>query len=171
MKKKFANELSEGKNEYTHKRVDEDYFKGYVTLVKIKEVTQPWIVRDGKRGDCILDENYEWLRIYPDDLKYVITAMFDDKKQIVEWYFDMIADSGCEKGVPYMMDLYLDLVIKKDGTQIILDENELEAAYISKDITQKEFDLAYITLKEVQNKYGKNLEELNELTNRLYSIF
>lgn len=38
MKRKFANEIKTGKNEYYQKRIDEDYFKGYIKIILIKGV-------------------------------------------------------------------------------------------------------------------------------------
>ncbi len=35
----------------------------------MKNVKKPWIVKDDELEDCILDENYEWLEIYPDNEK------------------------------------------------------------------------------------------------------
>ena len=168
MKKRFANEINEGNNEYYQKRIEEEYFQGYVCLVKIKNVKKPWIITDGDYKACILDENYEWLEIYLDNKKYAITVMFDDKKNLIEWYFDMIKTSGIENEIPYIEDLYLDLVIRPNGEQIVLDEDELEDALNKKDISKEDFDIAYETLNELRNKYINNLESLIDLTNKLY---
>ena len=94
MKRKFANKIKTGKNEYYIKRIDKDYFKGYICLVKLKNIKEPWIIEDEDDTGSILDENYEWLEIYPDKEKYAITVMFDDRKNLIEWYFDMIKTRG-----------------------------------------------------------------------------
>ena len=107
MKKRFANAVKEGINEYYIKRVEEKYFNGYICLVKMKNVKKPWIVKDDELEDCILDENYEWLEIYPDNEKYAITAMFDDNNNLIEWYFDISKNVGIENGIPYEDDLYI----------------------------------------------------------------
>lgn len=168
MKKRFANAVKEGINEYYIKRVEEKYFNGYICLVKMKNVKKPWIVKDDKLEDCILDENYEWLEIYPDNEKYAITAMFDDNNNLIEWYFDMIKTNGVENGVPYIYDLYLDLVIKSNGKEVVLDEDELKEALNNRDISKDDFNMAYKTMKKIQDKYRNNLGELIELTNKLY---
>lgn len=95
--------------------------------------------------------------------------MFDDRNNLIEWYFDMIKTSGIKNGIPYIDDLYLDLVIRNNGNQRILDEDELEDALKKGDITKEDFDMAYRTMKEIQEKYGNNLEQLNELTYTLYN--
>ena len=107
MKKRFANAVKEGIADYYIKRVEEKYFNGYICLVKMKNVKKPWIVKDDELEDCILDENYEWLEIYPDNEKYAITAMFDDNNNLIEWYFDIIKTNGVENGVPYIYDLFV----------------------------------------------------------------
>ena len=160
--------VKEGINEYYIKRVEEKYFNGYICLVKMKNVKKPWIVKDDELEDCILDENYEWLEIYPDNEKYAITAMFDDNNNLIEWYFDMIKTNGVENGVPYIYDLYLDLVIKSNGKEVVLDEDELKEALNNRDISKNDFNMAYKTMKKIQDKYRNNLRELIELTNKLY---
>lgn len=171
MKKRFANTLPGRDNGYQQKRVDTDYFNGYVALVKIKGIDEPWIIHDEDYTGCILDENYQWLEIYPDDEKYAISVALDDKSNVVEWYFDMIKDSGVENGIPYINDLYLDLVIRANGNQVVLDENELKDALDQKDITEKDFNMAYETLETIKDKYGKNLNDLINLTDKLYKMF
>ena len=118
-----------------------------------------------------MDDNYEWLEIYPDDEKYAITVMFDDKKNLVEWYFDTIKRSGIENDIPYIDALYLDLVIRRNGNQIVLDEDELKEALEANDITKEYFEMEYKTVNELEEKYSNNLDELFELTNKLYDKF
>ena len=50
MKRRYANKV---KGEYIQKRIDEEFFKGYVAFVKIKDVQNPLIVNDGKKDVCI----------------------------------------------------------------------------------------------------------------------
>ena len=61
------------------------------------------------------------------------------------------------------------MVIRNNGSQRVLDENELEDALNKGDITKEDLDMAYSTMKEIQEKYGNNLEKLNELTYTLYN--
>lgn len=84
MKRRYA-KSSDG--DYLQKRVDEDYFKGYVCNVKLKDVTEPLIVNNGISEVCIKDKNYEWFLVYPDEANYAITIMFDDKKRVNRMVF------------------------------------------------------------------------------------
>ena len=80
----------------------------------------------------------------------------------------MIKTNGVENGVPYIYDLYLDLVIKSNGKEVVLDEDELKEALNNRDISKNDFNMAYKTMKKIQDKYRNNLGELIELTNKLY---
>lgn len=171
MKKRFANEVNNGLNEYSQIRVDDEFFNGYVCLVKIKNVDKPWIIHDDDYTGCILDENYEWLEIYPDNEKYAITVMYDDKKNLVEWYFDMTKENGIENNIPYIDDLYLDLVIRSNGNYIVLDEDELKEALDTHDITNDDYNMAYDTLEKLKSEYVNDVDKLKDLTNKLYSKF
>ena len=68
----------------------------------------------------------------------------------------------------YIYDLYLDLVIKSNGKEVVLDEDELKEALNNRDISKDDFNMAYKTMKKIQDKYRNNLGELIELTNKLY---
>lgn len=171
MKKKIANVLKNGNNNFSNKRIDEDYFNGFVSLLKLKDIEKPWIINDFGKEECIFNNNFEWLEIYPDNEKYAITAMFDDKSNLIEWYFDMIKDSGVENGVPYIYDLYLDYVIKADGREVVLDEDELQAALDNMEITKEDYNMAYKTMELVKSKYKANLNDLKDLTSKLYQKF
>ncbi len=168
MKRRFANTVE---GDYFQERIEEDFFKGYACYVKIKNVKKPLIVNNGKTEICIKNENYEWFEVYPDNGKYAITIMFDENKNLIEWYFDIAKNVGVENGIPYEDDLYLDMIITPNGEKIIIDENELIEAFNKGDITKEDFDSAYQTLSNLENKYVNNLDELVDFTNYLCGIF
>lgn len=168
MKRRYANEVE---GEYTQKRIDEEYFKGYVCNVKVKDVSKPLIVNNGISEICIKDNNYEWLEVYPDNSNYAITIMFDDNSNLIEWYFDIAKEIGIENDIPYEDDLYLDMIIMPDGKKLVLDEEELIDAFNNAEIMQSDVDLAYQTLKKIENMYVSNLDNLINLTNKFCDIF
>ncbi len=168
MKRRYANEV---KGDYLQERIEYNDFKGYVCFIKLKNVEKPLIVYNGKEYNCIKDENYEWLEIYPDNEKYALTIMFDNNQNIIEWYFDISQKTGIENGIPFEDDLYLDMIITPKGEEIILDEDELIEALNNGDITKEDFDSAYQTLNYLENKYVNNFEELKNFTNYLYNKF
>ena len=95
---------------------------------------------------------------------------YDQNKKLVEFYFDMVAGSGIENGVPYILDIYLDLVITGKNSKYVLDEDELQEGLEQNIISQVEYDEAYNTLDMLMKKYETN-EELDKLKNVMQNYF
>lgn len=166
MKRRFANSMS---GIYTQKRVDEDFFNGYLCKINVK-VDKPIIVNNSIENICVSDNNYEWILVYPDKEKYAITIMFDEKGNIIQWYFDIAKETGIENGVPYEDDLYLDFIISSKLQKIVMDEDELKEAFNQKIITKKDLNLAYKTLEKLDKVYASNINYLIEFTNSLCKL-
>lgn len=170
LKKRFADGRNKSSDilekDYRNMRIDNEEFNGNVSLLDIKKVRKEWRVDEENR--CILANNYKWLEIYPDGRNYCITVMYDEKDNVVEWYFDIAREIGVENGVPYEDDLYLDVVIVPDGRIHLLDEDELNEAYKKYEINQKEFEMAYKVANEIMEKYRtkENIEKLKEFSNK-----
>lgn len=137
----------------------------------MKDVAEPFMVHAGDATICIIDENYVWIELYPDDETYAITIKYDDKDNLIEWYFDVAKEVGIENGIPYEDDLYLDLLILPGGSSMILDEDELEAALRNGFVTKEDYDLAYGTLHKLQSLYAENFRSLEELTTKIRNEF
>ena len=165
--RRYAYEYSD---DYRQIRLDNDIFKGYVCLLKFHNVEKPLIVYNGKDNICIKDNGYEYIEIYPDDCKYVITVIYDNKKNLIEWYFDISKKIGVENEIPYEDDLYLDMVITPDGNKFVIDEDELSEARNSGLITDDDVNSAYEILKIIEEEYGNNIQKLIELTNYLSNV-
>lgn len=165
LKKRYADGRNKAnhilESDFKNIRVDNEEFKGNISLLAIKKVRKEWRIDVEKR--CILANNYNWLEIYPDGKQYCITTMFDEKDNIAEWYFDIAREIGEEDGIPYEDDLYLDVVVVPDGRIHILDEDELKDAYNRKEVTKKEYDMAYQVANEIIEKC-KNKKTLDKLT-------
>lgn len=168
MKRRYANKV---KGEYSQKRIDEEFFKGYVAFVKIKDVQNPLIVNDGEKDVCIKDNDYEWIEVYPDNEHYVITIMFDNNDNLIQWYFDIAKEIGIENNIPYEDDLYVDIVITPNGRKEILDEEELMDALNKNEITQEDVELVYETVKLIEDKFVNNFSYLTDLTDKFLKMF
>ena len=102
---------------------------------------------DGKEL-CIAGNQYTWIQYFIDEKNFAITAMLDDQKELVQYYIDVAKDYEIdERGLPYFDDLYLDVVLLPNGKIYVLDEDELEDAYKSGDVTKEEYELAWYTTK------------------------
>lgn len=171
LKKRYADGANKKdilEKEYKNIRVDNEIFNGNISLLTIKKVRNEWYVDEENR--CILANNYKWLEIYPDNKNYCITAIYDDKRKIKEWYFDIASNIGETNGIPYEDDLYLDVVIVSDGRINILDEDELKSALDRMEISIEKYDMAHKTADRIVQYYGKNLEKLKKFTDKYLKI-
>lgn len=92
--------------------------------------------------------------------------MYNERNEIIEWYFDIAKKIGKENGIPYEDDLYLDILVRTDGDVILLDEEELIDALKRKEITKKDFDEANKLANDLMNKVKGKEKELKQFTDR-----
>ena len=170
MKRRFAYSKDD-KNDVVLKRIDKDYFNGYVCIINFNKVDKPIKVKVQDREYYIKNDNYIWYEIYPDNANYALTIMYDENNNLVQWYFDVSKKIGVENDIPYEDDLYLDLVINPMGESTVLDEDELKEALDTKDITHDDYVLAYKTIDMLQREYVDNFDYLVALTERIKSEF
>jgi len=153
MKRKFSDRANWRRiisKHFTSKFVDKPEFTGFVTLYTIERLRDPlWKEYDGKKL-CLADAGYSWLQYFPQNENFIVTAMFDDKQRIVQWYIDICKSQGVtEQGVPWFDDLFLDIVVLPTGAVYLMDEDELDDALIDGDITQEDYELATDTARQL----------------------
>ncbi|HHT7188733.1 TPA: DUF402 domain-containing protein [Bacillus cereus] len=130
--------------DYIVKKVED----GMLGILDIKKVREPSYKEYDKEEVCIADDKYTWMQYFVDGKNFAITAMLDDRKNLVQYYIDVAKKYAIDnRGLPYFDDLYLDVVLLPNGKVYILDEDELEDAYKSGDLTKKEYELAWYTTK------------------------
>lgn len=134
---------------------EEDYF---VSVKKLVHLSEKFIIRNNV---IAMDDGYYILEIIPKNDNYALRVFLNDKKEVIEYYFDIIKESGIDKEykVPYFIDLYLDITLFK-GQIGILDEEELETARIEKDITEEEYKLVLKTKERLINEIETNTNKL-----------
>jgi len=170
-KKRFANSVKD-KPEVLEVRqkmmnVESTEFKGDIYLNEFVKIKGKWLIE--KEG-CILDDNYKWLQFYDYTCKHCLTAMYNDKNEIVEWYFDIAREIGKENGIPYEDDMYLDVVLLPNGDINLLDEDELEDALKKKQIIKEEFEDAYQEANQLTKRIEGKAKELKEFTDKYLKI-
>lgn len=144
--------------------VDRPGFKGHIGRLDIQEVSEPQIWHFNGEDMTVCDKGLKWLSILPKEDYYCITAMLNEREEVLVWYIDMIAGQGVEDGVPWFDDLYLDLVVYPDGTIKVDDLDELEEALEKKEITDGQFHLAVETAKRLQEGLLSDVGKLLEFT-------
>lgn len=165
LKRRFADarkHKSIVESKYKNQVFNDDKFKGNISLLKIEKVKENWYVDEEDR--CILAPKYTWLEIYPENENYCITVIFNENKQLVEWYIDVAKRLGVEDGVPYEDDLYLDVVIVADGRKHLLDEDELQEALEKGIVNKEEYDMAYMVANKMLQISEEEIEKLRKFS-------
>ncbi|WP_311775094.1 DUF402 domain-containing protein [Alkalihalobacillus sp. TS-13] len=76
-----------------------------------------------------MDQGYSWLQQFPDYMHHSVTTMFGEEGEIIQWYIDICSEVGLdENGVPWVDDLFLDIVVLPSGEVILKDDHELDDA-------------------------------------------
>lgn len=133
-----------------------DIYKGCASLIDIETVKRKVCFA----GDCDQivygDSGYRWLIFLPEDDNWCMTAVYDNKHMIVEWYFDITRRNFLDCEVPYYEDLYLDVVLSPNSGIKILDEDELLEALEKGIITGSEFDMAHSVCRRLVRDIGED---------------
>ena len=137
----------------------------YISVKKIIDIKEPFILSNGL---CIIDNNYYIMEVIPKNENYAMRVFFNNKKEILEYYFDVSLENGVDKeaGIPYYDDLFIDVTKTKDKVEV-LDEDELKEALDNNEINITDFELANkirdILLEQINNGNNRymnmNLEQ------------
>ena len=152
-KKLISKTYLKGVNEYELKI----YFNledCYISVKKILDITEPFILSSGL---CVIDKNYYIMEVIPKNENYSMRVFFNNKKERLEYYFDVSLENGLdeESKIPYYDDLYLDVTKTRDNVEV-LDEDELKEALDNNKISMVDFELANkvkdTLLEQINNK-------------------
>ena len=73
------------------RRVESELITGYIGLIEVHEVSEAQVWKFNGKDIVVCDKGIKWLSILPEDDWYCITAMMNEKEEILLWYIDMIA--------------------------------------------------------------------------------
>jgi len=175
MKRKMADypdwKNVESKTIFT-KHFDNPDFKGYISLLTASKVSKPVVKKQRHKKVVVCDTNFKLLEIYPETNKNVsVIVTITDTDDILYWFFDIANDSGITKeGIPYIDDLYLDIMYFPNGELRIVDTEDLEAALTHNQITKEQYDLAYKISNELVLAINGKVNELTEFTKKYYKL-
>lgn len=132
----------------------EDY---YLSIKKILNIKKPFILENGL---CLIDNNYYIVEVLPKNENYAMRVYFNEKKERLEYYFDISLKNGLdeETRIPYYNDLYTDITVVQENIEV-LDEEELQEALNMGKISKAEYNIANETrdklLQSIKNKNNK----------------
>ena len=160
------------KHRFSSECVDTPEFKGYISLYRMDAVASPLMVDFFRKKLCIADSGYTWLKLFPANHNFTITAQYNDQGQLVMWYIDICLRMGIDsKGVPWMDDLYLDIGVSPDMEIEVKDADELQAALNRGEITLATYEMAWGETKRIINEISQRefcfLELCNSYRNTL----
>lgn len=133
----------------------------YLAIKKFINVEKPFILQSGV---CLIDNGYYMAEVIPKKENYITRIYFNEKKERIEYYFDVTLKNGLDEksNIPYYDDLYLDVTINRNGEVKVLDEDELLEALNRKEISEDEYNLANKTkeslLESIINKNNKYMD-------------
>ena len=158
--------------QYINQYFNNEEFKGNVSLLKVIKVKERIVKEKDGIEVVAFDDDFKFLEIYPENNKNVAWhATINDKDEILYWYFDVAKDSSVtNEGVPYIEDLYLDLLWYPNGEYKLEDEDELQQALDEEKITKEEYDLAYKVVNKIIEQLEGNTQKLIEFTNKYYKL-
>lgn len=131
------------KRRYAQTYLESEGFKGHITLLELGKVSKPLFVKYYENNVCIVENGYLWLQHFPSDRHHSLTTVFDVKGQVVQWYIDICYQNGIsEENVPWMDDLFLDIVVLPTGEVLQLDDEELEEAFLNGTIDKSLYNIA-----------------------------
>ncbi len=132
-------------------------FTGYATLLCLDKVREPLWAKSSKKKVCIVNNNYSWLQLFPKDKHYAMTTQFNEHGQIIQWYIDICLQHGItENNIPWLDDLFLDVVVFPTGEIELLDFEELQNAFAVAEISKNEYDLAISESEKLMADISEN---------------
>lgn len=155
LKRKYANRAKWVRiieKRYSQEFIVEADFKGHVALLCMDQVEKQLFAENTGEAVCIVGNGFQWLQYFPEDDHHSVTVIFDGQDHIVQWYIDISMQNGVEKGIPYMDDLFLDLIVLPTGEVHEKDRDELEEALSKGEINREQYDLAYREFHRVLQK-------------------
>lgn len=169
MKRKYMNKTNWERIKKSQFKKKKELFlgqKSIIGLINIEEVKEPLILDNNIGKYKIVDNGYKWIQIAIEKENYWITAMFNQKNELIQIYIDITNGNILDEINPYFDDLYIDIVIYNNNIYV-LDEEELENAYKKGNILEKEYTLS----KETSSRLYKYLKiNKNKIIKECYKI-
>jgi predicted RNA-binding protein associated with RNAse of E/G family len=141
--------------------IEDKEYRGYLSITYIDKVREPLIVDIEGNKLCLVNDGFIWTQYFPKGCNYALTTMFNEKREIVELYFDICNGNEIDSsGIPYYDDLYLDVVLMPSGEILLFDEDELKQALEDKKISKEQYDLAYLVSEKLVEDISENMTKI-----------
>ncbi len=144
---------------YYQMRIECDRFHGWAALNELTDGEYLYWDFFNKAGKVpVAGKGMCWLTLIPDGEKHSITAMFTENGDVSAWYIDVIHSLIIDDdGVLAFIDQYLDVMLTTSGDILVDDEEELEAAYKSGELTKEQYEETLLEGQRIIDKWGKDI--------------
>tara|TARA_B100000809_G_C14838779_1_gene423869 strand:+ start:72 stop:611 length:540 start_codon:yes stop_codon:yes gene_type:complete len=137
------------RSDYKEKIIHHEGEEILVGLIDIHKVRSPLTVPILDKKVRVCDNHYKWLQIMPKNGNYSLTVMYDDRDQVLQYYFDINIEHILELGNARRTDIYLDVLVLPDGRYELVDERDIKRAVKRGQITEAEHDYAYVVANQL----------------------
>lgn len=154
------------KREYIARDCRIDGIRGKESLMLLRELTGPLTIHYPFGDTLIADKDYAWLQIGLRNQYIWLTAMYDDRGELIQLYFD-ITGGNCfdDEENPCFPDMYLDIVVTRTGEIHVVDQDDLDWALAESVITKDEYEHAWKVCHELETHLRKHKDEVIERCN------
>ena len=152
------------KSTYDEKLTSFNGEKFLVSLIDMKEIRSPLVVPVVNKEVKVVDKDYKWLQILPEERKYSITVMYNEKWEKLQYYFDVNTQHYLELGNARRKDIYLDVLALPDGQYELVDEKDIHRALKNNKITKADKDKAYSVAEHIMAEIEKDFSQFEKLT-------
>jgi len=151
------------KRAYSFDDFQSETCSGAVGLLRTDRVSEPFCRTMFGRNFTLVDDGYYWLQVAPKGEQWWLTVMFDDRLELLQYYFDITSENNvCGNGDSYFFDLYLDVVHIPGEGSVLLDEDELDEALAEGAIDAQLHAMAHREAKRILEGLQKEEARLEE---------
>ena len=153
---------------YYQMRVETEHFKGLVALISMTSGEYRYwdYPKAGKTKIC--GEGMSWLQMIPEGREHMVTAKYLPDGRVSTWYVDILEAVEYDRdGIAVYVDKYLDVIFTPQGDVLVDDRDELDAAYVSGELSKEQYDRALAEGEAVLKEYCTDFEQTERYSNEV----
>ena len=143
---------------------------GVAGLLFLEKVNEPLVRHCFGKDITLADDGYYWLQIAFSGDNYWLTALYDDKKNFLQYYFDISINNTICGENSYFDDLFLDVIVQGKGEHQILDKDELDRALKLGIISKDQHKMALFQATQIIDNAEKNRDKIDEVCGKYFDL-
>ncbi len=165
---------------YYQMRIDHALFHGMVCLIRMTDGNANYWEMPKAGKIQVTGSGMTWLELIPDGANHVITVKYypdgahdlgrkqypipmNPRYQPSIWYVDIIEGIEYDEyGIAVFIDKYLDVIFTPEGDVKIDDQDELDKAYATGELTKAQYDAALSECDQILRKYCEDIRKTDQ---------